>query len=183
MAILVRRYFQGGSVKKFEIERRWLVLGLRDGLPAPDDVFRLEQGYWETPTPAQSVRVRIIDGTSAVITQKTGTGLVREEKEFPVDPDLARCLLETCPHRLEKTRDQMGPWLLDRFSHPLSGIVLLERELESKDEDVRLPAWILRAVQVTDILTSRDLARIATRLRKKGGNPQEHLRRLLAKRA
>ncbi len=170
-------------MEKMEIERRWLVLGTYPSMmPMPDHVLGLKQGYWETPTPSHSVRVRIIDGTSAFVTQKIGTGLVREEKEFPVDPDLARCLLKTCPHWVEKTRVQMGPWLLDRFSSPLSGIVLLERELESKDEDVRLPEWIMRAVQVTNVLTSRDLARIATRLRKKGGSPHEHLRRLLTKR-
>lgn len=166
-----------------EIERRWLVTQLLpEHMPAVEDSFRLEQGYWETPTPAQSIRVRIVDSTQALVTVKVGTGIVRAEHEYPVAVSLGYHLLETCPHRLEKTRDRMGLWLLDRFASPLDGIVLLERELTKVDEAVTLPPWVARIWEVTETLTSRDLARIATRLRKKGGNAQDAVRRLLAKR-
>lgn len=166
-----------------EIERRWLVAGIRTSIPASYRTERFEQGYWETPTPSQSIRVRIIDSTQALVTVKVGTGVVRAEHEYPVAVSLGYHLLDTCPHRLEKTRDSVGPWLLDRFAPPLSDIVLLERELDRADEEVVLPEWIIGAREVTDILTSRDLARLATRLRKNRRNPQEALERLLAKRS
>jgi len=152
-----------------EIERRWLVRNL-SGIGA-DAVRHIEQGYLERSSPLQSLRVRIIDNSSAVITGKTGTGMSRSEIEEPIPLAAARMLMEFCDHRITKTRHVIGPWELDVFSGVLEGVVLLEFESGNEQEvlDAVPPLWAGDPVDVTDSLTNLHLARLASDMTGPGG--------------
>ncbi len=147
-----------------EIERRFLVRSLTKDMPKPDRVIDIEQGYFETIDIGKSFRVRIRNGCEAFLTMKTGKGLVREELECPVDLEFAQALMETCSHRLNKTRRVINGWEIDLYWPPLEGIIIAEKELKSADEELVLPNWLQRVIEVTDTLTNHHLARLATDL-------------------
>ena len=109
---------------------------------------------------------------------------MRPEITGAIELPLARAWYAlVCRHRLVKTRHGIDGWELDIFEGPLAGIVILERELRSADElPPSLPAWVLEAVDVTDILTNGRLAKLATRIRKRGGNARMEVERIIAKR-
>ena len=166
--------------KKIEIERRWLIqqaAAPESGSPYWKSRSIIEQGYL-----GAGIRVRIrerLDGdpsTSArrfrlesgpppfecTLTQKTGKGLSRIEYELNIPLDVARLLMEAAKTKLEKVRYvSHDGWEYDTFRGPLEGFFLLERELSSVDEEVTLPSWVVKAVEVTESLTNDRLARAA----------------------
>jgi len=158
-----------------EIERRWLLPSFHEDDPAwhPNRTRRITQGYLERSDPLQSLRVRIVDDRTAVITSKRGTGMEREEEEHDIPLGAARTLMGIADHRLEKTRYHVGPWEVDVFHGPLQGLVLAE--LEGKREEVLAAApepWMgPGVVEVTDSLTNLHLARWATDLGTGGRQP------------
>ena len=129
-----------------EIERKFLV---------KDDSWRQSaepgkpyvQGYISV-VPERIVRVRTT-GEKAVVTLKgKHEGLGRDEFEYPIPLEDARRILDTmciCP-LIEKTRyivkaDGMK-WEIDEFARENEGLVIAEVELESENQEVRLPAWV-----------------------------------------
>lgn len=56
------------------------------------------------------------------------------------------------------------------------GIIVVEFEHDNPDQEVIFPKWIIKAIEVTDSLSSHHLARIATELRNTGGkiNPNNY---------
>lgn len=162
-----------------EIERRFVVRAIDPDFRRAQ-ATRLVQGYFDT-SPHESLRVRILDDTHAVITQKHGTGLSRDERELPIPLDVARMLLSVCGGNvLRKTRYVRDGWEIDEFDAPLSGLILAEYEMYSEDEDVQLPSWISDAVEVTHSLTNAHLARLANDLG--SDTPNEPVRDLLPQR-
>jgi CYTH domain-containing protein len=56
-------------------------------------------------------------------------------------------------------------WTIDSFGYPLEGETV-EIELKNKNQEFQFPSWIYEAVEITDSISSRDLAKLATKLRK-----------------
>ena len=126
-----------------EIERKFLVRG--DGWPRAGGI-RFVQGYLASG-PEGVVRVRIA-GPEAFLTIKSGgTGLVRQEFEYPIPLADAEALLPLCGGRVvEKVRCRQEfsghVWEVDRFLGANEGLVLAEVELEEAGIDPPRPAWV-----------------------------------------
>lgn len=151
-----------------EIERRFMPIRWSTTHPFPFNLPRrnIEQGYFELPTPNQSLRVRISDNEKAELTLKGKGSIERDEDPHPLSVDYALKLKESCcSHYLEKVRHLDDRWEIDFFEPPLSGLVLMEIELKSRDEQFEKPRYIEEWVEVTDSLTNHHLARLATQLR------------------
>jgi CYTH domain-containing protein len=137
-----------GAHDGFEIERKYLL----ERAPSPDVLAGLgtvpvaiEQVYLVNRDGLDARRVRRLvdaDGTSYRYTEKRHVrGIVRKEREHEIDAaTFERLLAEADPARqpIRKTRhvfDYDGERLeLDLFEGPLTGLVLLEIELD--DENV-----------------------------------------------
>ena len=133
-----------------EIERKFLVVGdgWREGADRGEE---LRQAYL-AETDRVSVRVRIIDDASAVITVKSAQPrLARKEYEYaiPVRDALAMADLRR-GSLLQKTRFRSvhagRTWEIDVYSGENMGLVIAEVELESENEAVDLPRWVGREV-------------------------------------
>jgi CYTH domain-containing protein len=169
-----------------EIERRWRVtkIDLRTLPKTPRKTWHILQGYLELKPPAPSPRVRIIlngAGTGSMAI-KSGKGMVRKEIDRPIPLDLAQAIMAICQLKVSKTRRFIGPWELDSFHGPLEGLLILEREFTSRAIATRasLPAWVLEATEVTDIISNRDLARLAVKLAITGGDPNKAVDRIIS---
>lgn len=163
----------------YEIERRFLVSSL-DPKAELGRAISIVQGYFEIPFPEHSLRVRIMDGKEAVVTQKLGSGIKRREIEHPIALDTANLLLESCVHIIEKDRYFCQDWSVDFFHHPLKGLILAEKEINSASEKVCLPEWIKEAKEVTDSLSNLHLARLATDLKGTSAEPLDLVYQMLS---
>ncbi|MCC7522232.1 AAA family ATPase [Candidatus Uhrbacteria bacterium] len=147
-----------------EIERRFVIESIDpDFHRRAFKRIRIEQGYYST-MPGTSLRIRIKDGMSAVITHKRGNGLVREEIEGTLPFETARAQLEhACDYRIFKTRHLVDRWEIDEFHGPLSGLWIAEIELRSHDEPLpEFPRWITSVKEVTDSVNNLALAELAS---------------------
>lgn len=151
---------------KQEIERRFLIKGLVWEHLRFQKPMRVIQGYLDTASANVSLRIRITDGIKGVVTQKMGRGLIREEFEQEVGLELAKVLMESCRHKVEKTRYIIRGWIVDYYLYNLGGIITAEKEFNSLEEAAKLvlPDWLIDPVEVTDILTSHKLAKLSTAL-------------------
>ncbi|MCL3780397.1 CYTH domain-containing protein [Prolixibacteraceae bacterium JC049] len=110
----------------------------------------LMQGYLSTD-PERTVRVRI-KGTEAWLTIKgKGAGIARPEFEYQIPIEDAREMLNMCVgNRIEKIRYKIEfdnrVWEVDRFLGQNEGLILAEIELNSEDEEIKLPEWIAQEV-------------------------------------
>jgi CYTH domain-containing protein len=144
-----------------EIERRFLVTSIDPDIRRFPS-RRIQQGYFETP-PYFSLRVRISDDVKAEITRKDGIGIQRTEATLPTDLATAEFLLASCTDVLDKARYLRDGWEVDFYEGPLAGLVIAE--FESPDAaEAELPPWIQAAREVTDTVSNRVLARLATSL-------------------
>ncbi len=153
----------------FEIERRFLVR-VREGFwTGLGPGMRLRQGY-VLAKGAASVRIRTGEPRGAVLTVKSGSGLKRREVETVVPPEVAEALFTASERRvLEKVRFRIGRWELDRFVGSLSGLTLLEIELDRVDEPIPEPpdgVSLLREVTMDNMFTSANLAHLPETERK-----------------
>ncbi|MBV9672997.1 MAG: adenylate cyclase [Verrucomicrobia bacterium] len=137
-----------------ETERKFLI----DALPELQmaDPKGIEQGYLVTHAGPHGleVRVRKIQGESAVLTFKAGAGLSRAEIEVRLDPEAAEALwpfTEDC--RVMKRRFALylsdGHRVdLDIYEGNNSGLVTAEIEFasESAAADFRPPQWFGREI-------------------------------------
>ena len=100
----------------------------------------------------RSVRVRLIDGTSARLTIKIGRGtLSRNEYEYDIPVEDAEELVrDAIGTVLEKTRYLVPhagfTWEVDVFTGFYHGLVVAEVELQDEAENPPLPSWIDREV-------------------------------------
>lgn len=149
-----------------EIERRWIVKKVDPNLgPRPSSWTPLRQGYLSSDT-----RIRVFDNYG-VLTKKAGKGLSREETNTYVTRETADILFGACTYSLEKERLKVqGGWELDRYTGPLEGLYVLEREFDSEAEarTCSLPSWVSEAVEVTETLTNYQLARLSSLLEARG---------------
>jgi len=142
-----------------EIERRFLIKAIDPDIQR-ERCRKIVQGYFDTP-PHFSLRVRISDDTEAELAKKVGSGIERRETTQPVDLATGRFLLEACAETLSKTRYFRDGWEVDFFHGPLAGLVIAEYEMTDRGHRLALPPWIGDAIEVTDSLTNRHLARLA----------------------
>lgn len=147
-----------------ENERRFLVHSMDRGVlvEPPQEII---QGYLPGSTDLEQTRIRIIDGTEAILGRKRGTGVTRGEEEIPYDLVVGKFLLDGCIDFVEKTRWAKDGWEIDFFKFPLEELVLAEFEMGSPNQVLALPSWIHKATEVTDYISSLYLARLATTLR------------------
>lgn len=150
-----------------EIERRFLVRELDRMRIENAPSYNITQGYIN-----RNVRVRLTtwDGPyvghqeSAELTAKTGKGLSREERTESISVEAARFLIEHAKHKVQKIRYKLEGWEVDFFNGKLAGLVVAEKEMQTLDEKVELPPWILDATEVTETVTNYQLAKLASTL-------------------
>lgn len=133
-----------------EIERKFLVVSDAWHRKATAK-SHIVQGYLARGRRA-TIRVRIKDNKTATLTIKSRErGISRSEFEYPIPLKDARALLELCGTRIEKERHIVPHgklvWEVDVFVSPVD-LVLAEIELESAEQEVKLPAWV--GAEVTD---------------------------------
>ena len=135
-----------------EIERKFLVCGdvwRRDARPGVGIV----QGYLANTT-RSSVRVRMAGDAASLSVKGMTPGLRRDEFEYAIPAQDARCMLETLCEGplLEKRRYVVaaGPrcFEVDEFGGANAGLVVAELELAAPDEPFVRPAWL--GEEVTD---------------------------------
>lgn len=99
-----------------------------------------------------SIRVRMVDDTSASITIKSrGARVSRLEFEYPIPAEDARTLLELRDgYLLSKVRHLVRhndlTWEIDVFTGDNAGLVIAEIELEHERQDLVLPPWVGREI-------------------------------------
>lgn len=146
-----------------EIERKFLTAG-DSWKSLVDSSARLQQGYLSTSSKA-TVRVRIYDGSRAVLTLKgKQEGISRAEFEYAIPLEDARELMEMAkPNVIEKRRYKVPyqdhVWEVDVFEGLHEGLTLAEVEMQSTDEHVPLPPWVGREVSDDDRYANASLSR------------------------
>jgi CYTH domain-containing protein len=144
-----------------EIERKFLVERIPDGLPPGD---RIEQGYLAIAPDGVEVRVRRRAGTST-LTVKSGPAHVRTEVEFEIGDERFAVLWPlTDGRRVAKTRHLIpldgGPTLeLDVFDAP-EGLLLAEAEFASTGQSAAFtpPGWLGAEVTGDEAFANQSLA-------------------------
>jgi adenylate cyclase len=129
-----------------EIERKFLVGGLPDGLDAGE---RIEQGYLAIADDGVEVRIRRRGGETT-LTVKSGPAHVRTEEEIPIDERRFQSLWPlTEGRRVTKTRHRLAvePELLaelDVFDGDHEGLRVAEIEFPSVEASERFapPDWL-----------------------------------------
>ena len=141
----------GGSGDSRERERTFLVADMPE---LPGEGTRIRQGYLALDGDVQ-VRIRDREGHGRSLTVKGGRGAVRAEVELVIDADRFEELWPlTAGRRIEKTRHVIpvdgADAELDVFGGDLTGLVVVEVELDSDDAMARFepPAWF--GPEVTD---------------------------------
>lgn len=127
-----------------EIERKWILPNLPTLDVAPK---RIAQGYIEISPDGHETRVRQ-SGERFFLTEKSGGGLIREEKESSISRDEFELLwAQTEGRRLEKDR-YLIPYgdhtiEVDVYHGKLSGLIIAEVEFSSlrASEHFQVPAW------------------------------------------
>lgn len=138
---------------QIEIERKFLVSRLPQGLLKNVSATRIRQGYLLIED-ERELRLRQ-RGAQFWLTEKQGKGLKRVEQEVALDEIAFKMLWPlTAGRRLEKTRHLLRYdehcLEIDIFSGDLGSLMLLEVEFTSvaASRSFRLPAYVTR--EVTD---------------------------------
>lgn len=133
-----------------EVERKFLVEGTawRERVYATSS---LEQ-FYVAAAPDRSIRIRIADGSTAMLTLKFGGhGLSRDEFEYPVPLAEAHEMRAFALGKvIAKTRHKIDVagylYEVDVFEGELAGLVIAELETPDDVADARLPAWLGREI-------------------------------------
>lgn len=132
-----------------EIERKFIVDTNRLSLSGSGKRYR--QGYLPAAGKT-SVRVRICDDAAWLTLKGETVGASRLEFEYSIPVEDAAHILESlCAGSIiDKTRhllDHAGhTWEVDVFAGDNAGLVIAEVELQSEDEAVELPDWVVEEV-------------------------------------
>lgn len=132
-----------------EIERKFLVT---------NDTWKREvngstvikQGYLNS-TPERTVRIRVRGEKGYLTIKGKNESLTRKEFEYEIPLKEAEQLLELCEKPIiEKTRHlvQQGnfTWEIDVFDGYNQGLTVAEIELESEEQQFKIPNWIGKEV-------------------------------------
>jgi adenylate cyclase len=152
-----------------EIERKFLVTG-RDYPKSEGQVYR--QGYLPAEN-GTTIRVRTVGAVGYITIKGASVGLSRKEFEYRIPlEDANEMLSETSTgYIVEKVRYRVQYealiWEIDEFRNENDGLVTAEVELESEEQDIRLPKWIGREVSTEQRYSNLSLSREPYRLWKK----------------
>jgi len=141
-----------------EIERRFLLKG-HPWWKMPGAKYRtIKQGYLSI-LPESTVRVRLesyvedrVGVNHGYITIKgKSNGAIRREYEYQISAaDAEEMIANLCQHVLEKRRWYLPygdrVWHVDVFEGPNWGLAIAEIELDSEDESLELPPWIVTEI-------------------------------------
>lgn len=131
-----------------ETERKFLVKS-DDWRHDVQSSCRLVQGYAEVSGALSTLRVRIIDQTTAVLTLKgKSNGISRSEYEYDIPlEDAAAMMNEFCGTRVvEKIRHTVPcgdlTWEVDEFINANTGLLIAEIELPTPETVFPQPEWL-----------------------------------------
>jgi adenylate cyclase len=147
-----------------EIERKFVLAAPPPGLDSREHA-RIEQGYVAIDPAGSEVRVRR-KGDKRVLTIKAGSGLVRAEEEWALEPERFDALWSlTDGRRVVKTRylvplEDGLTAEVDVYEGALEGLVTAEVEFESEQasEAFAAPEWLGREVTGDGRYANRTLA-------------------------
>ena len=147
-----------------EIERKFVLAAAPPRLDAHDHA-RIEQGYVALDDNGTEVRVRR-RGHERLMTIKSGSGLVRAEEEWPLEPERFDALWPlTDGRRVIKTRylvplDDGLTAEVDVYEGALDGLMTAEVEFPSERESDAFapPEWLGREVTGDERYANRTLA-------------------------
>lgn len=128
-----------------EIERKFLVNTAKWQPKGPGTEIR--QGYLSL-TPERVVRIRQTSAGCWLTIKGKSRGAVRSEFEYPIPRNDAEMMLSSVCIQpvIEKTRYKIEfsgkIWEVDVFKGENSGLVLAEIELESENDNFKLPDWV-----------------------------------------
>ncbi len=128
-----------------EIERKFLVAG--DGWRGLGTSELYRQAYLSTD-PARVVRIRRVGKRAWVSIKGKITDATRREFEYLIPPEDADEMLEhlCLQPAIEKTRTVIPignhTFEVDEFHARNAGLIVVEIELESEDQQVDLPDWV-----------------------------------------
>ncbi|RUT32616.1 CYTH domain-containing protein [Arsenicitalea aurantiaca] len=148
-----------------EIERKFLLRG-DDWRPLVTRSHSIVQGYLGKDDKA-TIRIRIIDGTDAVLTIKGARADgARPEFEYPIPIEDAQAMLPLCGDDVVQKRRHIVPeadgryWEIDLFEGSHAGFRLAEIELDHPDAEIALPNWIGEEVSEDSRYSNENIARL-----------------------
>ena len=126
-----------------EIERKFLLK--KDYWPH-DNCTRYRQGYL-CRLKERTVRVRVAGDKGYLTIKGASDGASRSEFEYDIPLQDAEMLLDLCEQPLiEKNRYKVVlgdlTWEIDEFFGENQGLVIIEVELESEDQEYAKPDWV-----------------------------------------
>jgi len=113
--------------------------------------------------PDKIVRVRIAGKNASLTIKGNLSGITRDEFEYEIPVNDARELLKMCQYPpVEKTRyiseiDNMT-WEIDVFHGANEGLFVAEIELDSEEEEIKIPNWIISEVSTDEQYYNFNLA-------------------------
>jgi len=134
-----------------EIERKFLI-DIKQ-LGKLENGYAIKQGYIQTKDKTV-VRVRVKNEEAFITVKGENVGATRLEYEYYIPLNDANEMLEKLCSKpiIDKTRYLVKyknhTWEIDIFHKENDGLIVAEVELESEDETVELPKWIVK--EVTD---------------------------------
>jgi adenylate cyclase len=134
-----------------EIERKFLID--IEKLPNLKNGYEIKQGYIQTKDKTV-VRVRVKDKEAFLTIKGENDGATRLEYEYKIPLNDANEMLDKLCSKpiIDKIRYLVEyknhTWEIDIFHQENEGLIVAEVELESEDETVELPNWIVK--EVTD---------------------------------
>ncbi|SIR00333.1 CYTH domain-containing protein [Rhizobium sp. RU20A] len=146
-----------------EIERKFLIESDAWQSQISHPGIRFRQAYIASMDD-RSVRVRLRDDKTALLTIKVGTGLLcRDEFEFPIScAEAEEMVRHAIGVVIDKTRfviEHEGyRWEVDRYNGVHQGLVVAEVELSSECEHPPLPDWVGREVTGLRAFSNQALA-------------------------
>lgn len=132
-----------------EIERKFLVSAPEEVRIEAFDSVRIRQGYLSVD-PQRTVRVRMRGERGYLTVKGITVGAERAEWEFEIPAVDAVEMLSLCIGKvIDKTRylvrHEGQIWEVDEFQSPVR-LWLAEAELQSADDNLKLPRWVGREV-------------------------------------
>lgn len=133
-----------------EIEHKYLVDRERWARVQPRKGEQIRQGYLQNE-PDRTVRVRATQKRAFITVKGRTDGVSRPEYEFRIPLKEANEMLDTlCGNVVEKTRYRLRfrrrTWEVDVFEGTNEGLILAEIELQSEDQQYKLPPWVTENV-------------------------------------
>ena len=132
-----------------EIERKFLVKN--DSYRKNAVVEFIRQGYISSDV-KKVVRVRIAENVAQLCIKSMVSQLSRLEYEYRIPIAEAKEILDNICQKplIEKyrytVRDGSDTWIVDEFIGENEGLIVAEIELESENQEIKLPEWIGKEV-------------------------------------